>query len=122
MKPISRWRIVAAAVVLAALAFFAALFAPIYYRNLQLQKFVGSLPQRLESASTDGPEPPDDVVRAWVVDRARDLKLPVQNGDIRILRAPGTGRVQRIDVHYMVRVDFPGYTVNLHFYPGAGSR
>jgi hypothetical protein len=28
----------------------------------------------------------------------------------------------RIDVRYQVRVDLPGYTVNLHFYPGAGSR
>ena len=28
----------------------------------------------------------------------------------------------RIDVRYIVRVDFPLYTVDLHFYPGAGSR
>jgi hypothetical protein len=28
----------------------------------------------------------------------------------------------RIDVRYFVRVTLPGYTVDLHFYPGAGSR
>ena len=28
----------------------------------------------------------------------------------------------RIDVRYFVRVSLPGYTVDLHFYPGAGSR
>ena len=27
----------------------------------------------------------------------------------------------RIDIRYFVTVDVPGYTVNLHFYPGAGS-
>jgi hypothetical protein len=28
----------------------------------------------------------------------------------------------RIDVRYFVRVTLPFYTVDLHFYPGAGSR
>jgi hypothetical protein len=28
----------------------------------------------------------------------------------------------RIAVRYFVRVSLPGYTVDLHFYPGAGSR
>jgi hypothetical protein len=27
-----------------------------------------------------------------------------------------------IEVRYAVRVDLPFYTVDLHFYPGAGSR
>ena len=28
----------------------------------------------------------------------------------------------RIDVRYVVRVDLPVYTVDLHFHPGAGAR
>jgi hypothetical protein len=28
----------------------------------------------------------------------------------------------RIDVRYNARVDLPLYTVDLHFYPGAGSK
>ena len=28
----------------------------------------------------------------------------------------------RIDVRYVARVDLPLYTVDLHFYPGAGSK
>jgi len=28
----------------------------------------------------------------------------------------------RIDVRYFVRVNLPAYTVDLHFYPGAGSK
>jgi hypothetical protein len=39
--------------------------------------------------------------------------------NVRIQRT--SDRVQ-IDVRYFVRVDLPLYTVDLHFYPGAGSR
>jgi hypothetical protein len=54
-----------------------------------------------------------------VLDKARALDLPVQPGNVQIVRREGT---VRIDVRYIVRVDLPGYTVDLHFYPGAGSR
>ena len=117
VRPIPRWRIVAAAAVLAALAFFAILFAPIYVRNMHLQSFVTTLPQRAANQP-----PSDDQVRSWVLEKARQLDLPVEAGDVRISRAPGSGSIESISVHYMVRVDLPGYTVNLHFYPGAGSR
>jgi len=38
---------------------------------------------------------------------------------VQIVRSQGG---LRIDVRYFVRVTLPGYTVDLHFYPGAGSR
>lgn len=122
MNKVPKWRIVAAAAVLAALLFFMALFAPVYFRNQELQSFVGKIPQRVEAAANSGAAPADELVKTWVLDKAHDLDLPVGRDDIHILRAPGGGRLQRVEVHYMVKVEFPGYTVNLHFYPGAGSR
>lgn len=117
MNRVPRWRIVAAIAVLAALAFFAAVFSPIYFHNLELQKFVSTIPQRANSGA-----PSDDLLRTWVLDKAHQLDLPVKPGDVRIFRSRDGTRLERIDVRYFVKVDLPGYTVNLHFYPGAGSR
>jgi len=111
---VPRWRIVAAAVVLAALLAFAALFAPIYYRNLELQNFVSGVAQRVENQTNS-----DDVLRTWVLDKAHELDLPVKEDNVQVIRSR---EGVRIDVRYFVRVTLPGYTVDLHFYPGAGSR
>jgi hypothetical protein len=119
---VSRWRIVAAAAALATLLFFILAFAPIYIRNFELQSFVATVPRRIEDQTKSGAAPSDDLLRTWVLDKARGLDLPVGADSVQIQRAPTTGVVERIDVHYSVRVDLPGYTVSLHFYPGAGSR
>jgi hypothetical protein len=94
--------------------FFTGRFAPIYFRNFELQNFVSET-ARLADSRTQ----PDTVLRGRVLDKARELELPVKEGDVRIVRSP---EGLRINVRYFVRVDMPGYTVNLHFYPGAGSR
>ncbi len=112
MTRVPRWRIAAAVVVLAALASFGAVFAPIYIHNLKLQSFVSDIAARPDSRSKS-----DDLLRTWVLDKAHELDLPVRPGNIRIER---TGDAMRIDVRYSVRLSVPGYTVDLHFYPGAG--
>jgi hypothetical protein len=122
VNPVSRWRIAASIAVLLAFLYFIASFAPVYYRNYQLQSYVATLPQRVESQTRAGSAPSDDVVREWVLEKARELRLPVVAADVQIQRAPAGGPVQSIGVQYKVRMDLPGYTVNLHFYPGAGSR
>ncbi len=122
MSRIPRWRIAAAVAVLAALAFFVAIFTPVYIRNFRLQSYVTELPQQVAKQTAAGAPPSDDLVRTWVLERAQRLNLPVKPGDVQIHRSPDNGAVERIDVKYLVRVDFPGYTVNLHFYPGAGSK
>jgi hypothetical protein len=104
----------AAAVVVAALLGFTAMFAPIYYRNLELQNFVSGMAQRV-----DNPTNSDDVLRTWVLDKAHALDLPVKEDNVQVIRSKAG---VRIDVRYFVRVSLPGYTVDLHFYPGAGSR
>jgi hypothetical protein len=62
---------------------------------------------------------PDDALRTLILDKAHSLNLPVTADDVHIAH---TADGLRIDVRYFVTVNLPGYTVNLHFYPGAGSR
>jgi hypothetical protein len=114
VRRVARWRIAAGVAVLAALAWFIALFAPIYFHNMELQRYVAEVALRPENHDR-----PDDLLRSWVIEKAALLELPVRSDNIRIDR---TGGRVRIDVRYIVRVDLPGYTVDLHFYPGAGSR
>ena len=114
MNPVSRWRIVAAVAILIILVFLLADFAPYYVRNLELQNFVAHVTQNNEAVRQS-----DDILRTWVVEKAHQLRLPVTEGNVHIIRA--ADRMQ-IDVRYFVRVKLPGYTVDLHFYPGAGSR
>jgi hypothetical protein len=108
-----RWRAALGSFILAGMAFFLLRFAPIYFRNLELQSFVWRI-----AHGGGNQEKSDDLLRTWVLDRARELDLPVAEDDVHVLRAADG---LRIDVRYAVRVDLPGYTVNLHFYPGAGS-
>ena len=114
MKTLPRWRIAAAAVVVAGLALFGIEMGPIYIHNLQLQSFVVSLTAHPENLAKT-----DELLRGQVLEEAHALNLPVQPGNVQIVRRNGN---IRIDVRYIVRVDLPGYTVDLHFYPGAGSR
>jgi hypothetical protein len=108
------WRIAAGIAVVLAILLFAIVFTPIYYHNLQLQTFVANLTQ-----TAAGQTPADDALRTRVLAKANSLNLPVKADDVHILR---TSEGLRIDVRYFVTVNLPGYTVNLHFYPGAGSR
>jgi hypothetical protein len=111
---VPRWRVVAAIAILAGLVFFLGMFAPYYFRNLELQNFVSALTHRGENQTKS-----DDVLRSWVLDKAHQLDLPVKEDNVHITRSEET---MQIDVRYVVRVSLPGYTVDLHFYPGAGSR
>ena len=101
----------AGVLVLAALVLFAVELMPLYYHSYQFQRFVSAATQRVENQKKS-----DDLLREWVVDKAASLDLPVKAGDVHIKR---TLEGLRIEVRYAVRVDLPGYTVNLHFFPGA---
>ncbi|MDR3701222.1 MAG: hypothetical protein P4L56_16365 [Candidatus Sulfopaludibacter sp.] len=114
MTAVPRWRIAAGIAVLVAMAGLLGVFTPIYFHNLQLQNFVGGLTQAVDSQHS-----PDAQLRAQILQRAHTLGLPVTEDNVQISRSPGT---LRIDVRYLVPVQLPGYAVNLHFYPGAGSR
>ena len=99
--------------ILAGLIFFLALFAPYYFRNFELQNYVSEM-----TRGAAGGTPSDDVLRTRVLEKAHQLLLPVVDDNVQINHLP---EGLHIDVRYMVSVNLPGFTVNLHFYPGAGS-
>jgi hypothetical protein len=110
----SRLRIAAAVLILIGLAIMGARLLPLYLDNMRLQSYVERITQDAENRTR-----PDDALRVAVLEKAAVLGLPVKAENVRIKRSEDT---MRIDVRYVVRVDFPLYTVDLHFYPGAGSR
>ncbi|HLY18527.1 MAG TPA: hypothetical protein VKR61_14950 [Bryobacteraceae bacterium] len=110
----SRWRQAAGLAVLAILAVLGVRLIPIYFHNQELQRFVEEVTHRTEAATSS-----DDVLRSWVLEKAVELELPVVADNVHIERSPGK---VRMDVRYVVHVNLPLYTVDLHFYPGAGSR
>jgi hypothetical protein len=109
-----RVRVAAAILIVIALAVIGALLAPVYLNNYRLRGFVEELTHSAEARTQS-----DDAVRAAVLEKAESLGLPVRDENVLIRRS---GDSLRIEVRYVVRVDFPLYTVDLHFYPGAGSR
>jgi hypothetical protein len=109
-----RWRLVAGCLVLAALLLAAVLFAPLYFRNLELQNFVAGITHDGKNSQI-----PDASLRTMVLEKAHQLALPVVEDNVHIVHGL---EGLRIDVRYSVRVNLPLYTVDLHFYPGAGSQ
>jgi hypothetical protein len=99
---------------LGALFYVAILLAPIYAHNYRLQQYIEEITQR-----ADNDRRSDDVLRTAVSEKAASLALPVKVEDVLINRS---AQGVRIDVRYMVRVELPVYSVDLHFYPGAGAR
>jgi hypothetical protein len=114
VNPLPRWRKVAGCLVLAGIVFFAALFTPVYVRNLKLQNYVDEITHQ---AGNDRQS--DEALRGLVLAKARELALPVTEGNVQVYRSVDG---LRIDVRYAVTVHAPLYQVDIHFYPGAGSR
>jgi hypothetical protein len=110
----TRLRQAAGVAVLAILVILGVRLIPIYIHNQELEQFVEDVTHRAAAPTSS-----DDVLRSWILAKAADLGLPVVAQDVHIRR---TADSVHIEVRYMVRVDLPLYTVDLHFYPGAGSR
>jgi hypothetical protein len=110
ISPIARrLRVGAAVVVLLVLAVIGAMLIPPYFENMRFQRY-------LDEAVTTRRSP--DMLRAVIVNKAGQLGLPVREGDIRIIPARNGVHVEII---YVIRVDLPLYTVDLHFHPSASS-
>lgn len=102
-------RVGAALAVLAVLIAIGAMLIPPYFENMQFQRY-------LDDVVTTQRSP--DMLRAVIVNKAGQLGLPVREGDIRILP---TGNGVHVEIVYVIRVDLPLYTVDLHFHPSASS-
>jgi hypothetical protein len=86
----------------------AALIPP-YFENMRFQRYLDDLVTQTESP---------DILRAQILNQAAQLGLPVKAGDVKVSRK---GNGLRVEIVYIIRVDLPLYTVDLHFHPAAGS-
>src|SRR6185436_15162045 len=109
-----RLRVAAALLIVVILAVLGARLLPLYLENMRLQSYVEGITQNAENRTR-----PDDALRVAVLEKAALLGLPVKADNVHIKRSEDN---VRIDVRYVVHVDFPMCPVDLHFYPGAGSR
>lgn len=105
------WRIAAGAAVLLAMAAIGVILIPPYVENWKLQSFINQLAEDPGIA-----QKPPEMIRANIVDKAASLGLPVHTDDVHVTKS---GDAFRIDVMYIVHVDLPIYTVDLHFRPKA---
>ena len=103
------WRMTGGIAILVALAAVSVALAPPYIENVKLQRYV--------SAAVYVPEPAG-VVQARILNKAAQLGLPVLAGNVKVARV---GNGLKVDIVYIVRVDFPLYSVDLHFHPAASS-
>jgi hypothetical protein len=103
------WRVAAGCLVFAAMARFAALLGPVYYRNLEFRS-------ALEVVAAH-PAASDDELRGAVLEDAARFRLPVRQDQVRVDRRENR---LRIDVRYDVPVNLSVYSVDLHFHPAAG--
>jgi hypothetical protein len=112
--PVATWRLALGALVLLVLIALGAALTPIYLHNLSFQHYVSALAEDPKTHERD-----DSLIRSSLVEKAEELKLPVHFENIQIAR---TAETVRITVRYVVHVNLVVYAVDLHFYPGAGSR
>jgi hypothetical protein len=105
-------RKIAGVAVLVILAAIGAMLTPPYIQNWKLQRYVNGLVDDPTTAAQ-----PPEMIRDKVVSRGGALGLPVHTGDVQVTRPENS---VRIEVLYIVHVDFAGYSVDLHFRPAAG--
>jgi hypothetical protein len=101
------WRLILGILVLVLMATILISLAPVYFENYQLGQYVKGLVR----ASDAG----DDGLRAAVIERAHQLDLPVEAGDIQITRLDG--KVD-LETRYVVQIDYPLYQVDIHLHAG----
>ena len=105
-------RISAGSLILLVFGVLALELVPLYLHNLSLQRYLEETVQK-----PDAGQRPEDLIRADIVDRAAQFDLPVRSDQVRLKRAGGR---TRIEILYVVPVDFWIYSVDLHFHPSAG--
>jgi hypothetical protein len=103
------WRKAAGVGVLVLLMAVAIALVPHYFHNMKFQSYLDDL--------VDRPQTPE-LITVAVLNKAAQLGLPVRAGDVHVTRE---GNGVKVEIVYVVRVDFPLYTVDLHFHPSAAT-
>ena len=108
----AKFRLALAALILLGFAATTARLAPPYIQNWKLQSYLNGLSEDASTAAV-----PPAVLEARVMDKASSLGIPLHTGDVTVERHSANLHIRAL---YVVRVDLPLYTVDLHFRPEAG--
>ncbi len=104
--------------VIAAVIYGSWLVIPPYFANYQFQDDIKN------TALHDmyGTKTEEDI-RQGVFKRAKALEIPLTEEQIKVKRIGNSGSGSLlIDVDYTVRVDMPGYPLDLHFHPSSENK
>jgi len=104
--------------VIAAVIYGSWLLIPPYFANYQFQDDIKN------TALHDmyGTKTEEDI-RQGVFKRAKALEIPLTEEQIKVKRIGNSGSGSLlIDVDYTVRVDMPGYPLDLHFHPSSENK
>jgi hypothetical protein len=92
--------------------------APPYLANYQFEDAIKTEAQ-LGTYSTKS----EDAIRDSLFKKAQDLDVPISKEQIKVQRSGVTGAGSlSIDAPYTVRVNLPGYPLDLHFEPSTRNR
>ena len=109
------FKAVAAVALLVALVFLGIKLVPPYFSNYQFQDEMNAIAR----IATYAEAKTEAGVRNDVLAKAKELKLPVKEEQITVVKGPyGVN----IEVKYEVKVEVPGHTFNLKFNPLAGNK
>ena len=112
MTPVRAVRNAGGILVLLVMLVFAIFLIPPYLQSWKLQRYVNSVAEDPASAAMS-----PDAIRGEILDQARRLNLPVKPDNVQVMRPQNALKIQ---ILYIVHVDFAGYAVDLHFRPAAG--
>ncbi len=107
-------RIAVALLLLAVFIVITARLVPPYFHDREFKAYIDDVASSPQSATL-----PVEMLRVRVIDRARQLGIPLRGDQVRVAREAS---VLKIDIRYVVPVDIYVSTVDLHFHARAGTR
>jgi hypothetical protein len=100
--------------VLGAIGYAAVKIVPVYVNNYELEDFI-----RQQTPFWLMQQIPMEVVRNKILDKAKDLELPVTPKQVKI---EANASKVTVDIDYTVPIDLKVYTLQLHFSPSSENR
>jgi hypothetical protein len=104
--------------VIAAAIYLGVELVPVYYANYEFQDVI-----KTEATLQTYTTKPEAEIQAGIYKKAQQLELPLSQDQIQVQRrgTTGTGSLT-IRAAYTVRVDLPGYPLDLHFDPSTENK